>query len=190
MVQKNIKNNNHFQKNKEDLLKINKEIKSEEVRLIGVNGEAFGVLSLKDALKKVSEIELSEGIELDLVEISPNANPPVCKIMNYSKYLYEKQKKEKLNKKQSKATKLKEIVIKPAIDVNDFNHKCNQARSFLEKGDKVKIMLRMSGREIQHSNDNIKKIQAFIEKLNDISKIEQALKKDRFIFHAILAPIK
>ncbi len=171
--------------------RINKEIKTDEVRVIGFDGDQLGIMKTKDALNLAYKISLeNNGQDIDLVEISPNANPPVCKIMNFKKYLYEKNKKEKLNKKQSKAVKLKEIVIKPAIDIHDFEHKCKQARSFLEKGDKVKIMLRMSGREIQHAEENSKKIQAFIKNLEDICKIEQPIKKERSIFSAILVPLK
>jgi translation initiation factor IF-3 len=152
MSQTNIKTQNH-KKNQD--LKINKQITAPEVRLLGRDGEALGIMSLKDANNLVYKIAENEGIDLDLVEISAQTNPPVCKIMNYSKYLYEKNKKEKLNKKQSKSVKMKEIVIKPAIGKHDFDHKLKQAKSFLGEGDKVKIMLRMSGREIQHADENV-----------------------------------
>jgi translation initiation factor IF-3 len=181
--------NNRIIKNQKKTqdLRINRQITAPEVRVLDREGEALGVMSLKEAINAVYQIINSEGIEMDLVEISPNANPPVCKIMNYSKYLYEKNKKEKLNKKQSKAVKLKEIVIKPAIDVHDFEHKCKQAKSFLEKGDKVKVMLRMSGRELQHVEKNVERLKEFVENLKDISKIEQPIKRDNRIVSAILS---
>ena len=183
-----IKNKTTTNKKTQDL-RINKFITAPEVRVIGREGEALGIMSLKDALGLVLQIIHNENIEMDLVEISPTTNPPVCKIMNYSKYLYEKNKKEKQNKKQSKACKLKEIVIKPRIGEHDLDHKFKQAKSFLEKSDKVKIMLKMTGRENQHVEENTEILKSFIERFKDISKIEQPMKKDRNIVSTILAPL-
>lgn len=185
MSQTNNRTQN-YKKNQD--LKINKQITAQEIRVLGREGEALGIMSIKDANNLVYQIVNNEGIEMDLVEISPNTDPPVCKIMNYSKYLYEKNKKDKLNKKQSKATKMKEIVIKPAIGKHDFDHKLKQAKSFLEDGDKVKVMLRMSGREIQHADENVKKLELFTEGLKDvITKIEQPIKRERNIMSTILS---
>lgn len=125
---------------------------------------------------------------MDLVEISPNAKPPVCKIMDYSKYLYEKKRKEKLNKKNSKIIKMKEITMRPVIDEHDYQTKLKNARGFLEKGDKVKIMLKMRGRELQHVSENVNVIKRFIDDLVDVAKVEQNLKQDKGLAMAILQP--
>jgi translation initiation factor IF-3 len=193
MVQVFKRDNQNFSKtqksNRTDNARINNQINSKEVRLIGRNDEQLGIVSLEHALELVENIIENENIEMDLVEVSANANPPVCKIMNYSKYCYEKNKKEKLNKKQSKSSKVKEVVIKPAIDKHDFEHKCRNAKKFLEEGDKVKIMLKMRGREIQHSQDNVEILKRFIAALEEISKIEQPIKQDKFVVSTILSPL-
>lgn len=192
MIQVYNRDNQNFNRtqksNRGDSLRINNQIQSKEVRLIGRNEEQLGVVTLEHAFGLVRDIIENENIEMDLVEVSANANPPVCKIMNYSKYCYEKDKKDKLNKKQSKSNKVKEIVIKPAIDKHDFDHKCRSAKKFLEEGDKVKIMLKMRGREIQHSQDNVEILKRFIAQLEDIAKIEQPIKQDKFLVSAILSP--
>jgi len=108
--------------------------------------------------------------------------------MDYGKYLYEKKRKDKLNKKNSKITKLKEITIRPAIDEHDYQTKLKHARDFLLDGDKVKIMLKMRGRELQHVSENMNAIKRFIDDLAEISKVEQNLKQDRGLTMAILQP--
>ena len=110
---------------------INEQIRDKEIRLIGENGEQLGIMSSKDAMKMAIEAEL------DLVKIAPTAKPPVCKIIDYRKYRYEQAKREKEAKKNQKVTEVKEIRLSPNIDDNDLNTKANQARKFLEKGDKV-----------------------------------------------------
>ena len=112
---------------------INEQIRDKEIRLIGENGEQLGIMSSKDAMKMAIEAEL------DLVKIAPTAKPPVCKIIDYRKYRYEQAKREKEAKKKQKVTEVKEIRLSPNIDDNDLNTKANQARKFLEKGDKVKV---------------------------------------------------
>ena len=119
---------------------INEQIRDKEIRLIGENGEQLGIMSSKDAMKMAIEAEL------DLVKIAPTAKPPVCKIIDYRKYRYEQAKREKEAKKKQKVTEVKEIRLSPNIDDNDLNTKANQARKFLEKGDKVKVTLRFRGR--------------------------------------------
>jgi translation initiation factor IF-3 len=153
--------------------KINERIRAIEVRLINEDGSMAGVMSRNAAQR------IADDLELDLVELSPNASPPVCKIMDYSKFVYEKKKKEKLNKKNSKATKLKEITIRPAINEHDYQTKLKHARGFLEKGDKVKIMIKMRGRELQHTSENTEVLKKFIDGLADISKVEQEVKAER-----------
>ncbi len=162
--------------------RINKQIFARDVRLIGHEGETLGVMTWEDAFYR------AESLDLDLVEISPHAKPPVCKIMDYSKFLYEKKRKEKENKKNSKVTKMKEITMRPAIDEHDYQTKLKNARGFLEKGDKVKVMLKMRGRELQHASENVNIIKRFIDDLVDVAKIEQNLKQDRGMTMAILQP--
>ena len=162
--------------------RINRQIFAREVRLVGVEGESLGVLPWQDAFYR------AEALDLDLVEISPYAKPPVCKIMDYSKFLYEKKRKEKENKKNSKVTKMKEITMRPAIDEHDYQTKLKNTRGFLEKGDKVKVMLKMRGRELQHASENLNLIKRFIDDLADIAKVEQNLKQDKGLAMAILQP--
>ena len=119
---------------------INEQIRDKEIRLIGENGEQLGIMSSKDAMKMAIEAEL------DLVKIAPTAKPPVCKIIDYRKYRYEQAKREKEAKKKQKVTEVKEIRLSPNIDDNDLNTKANQARKFLEKGDKFRCIPREAWR--------------------------------------------
>jgi translation initiation factor IF-3 len=162
--------------------RINNKIFAKEIRLIGEDGTPIGIIPRNEGLR------MAEEVELDLVEISPNASPPVCKIMDYSKYLYEKKKKEKLNKQNSKAIKLKEVTIRPAIEEHDYQTKLKHARGFLEDGDKVKIMLKMKGRELQHTAENLETLKRFVDDLADISKLEQGMKNDKSTPMVILQP--
>ena len=125
---------------------INEQIRDKEVRLIGEDGEQIGIVSVKEAMQMAREADL------DLVKISPNAKPPVCKIIDYGKFRYEQMRKDKEAKKKQKVMETKEVRLSPNIDVNDLNTKANQARKFLGKGDKVKVSLRFRGREMAHVN--------------------------------------
>lgn len=149
---------------------INEQIRDKEVRLIGSDGEQLGVMSAKEAQKIADD----EG--LDLVKISPKANPPVCKVVDYGKYKYEQMRKEKEAKKKQHTVELKEIRLSPNIDTNDLNTKVNAARKFLEKGDKVKITLRFRGREMAHMNDSKHILDDFAEALSEVSVVEKAPK--------------
>ena len=126
-------------------LLINEEIRDKEIRLIGLDGEQLGIMSTKDALKISSEKEL------DLVKIAPQAQPPVCRIMDYGKYRFEQTKREKEAKKNQKVIDVKEIRLSLNIDTNDFNTKVNHAVKFLKAGNKVKVSLRFRGREMVYS---------------------------------------
>ena len=126
-------------------LLINEEIRDKEIRLIGSEGEQLGIRSSKEALKIAAEKDL------DLVKIAPQAQPPVCRIMDYGKYRFEQQKREKENKKNQKVVEIKEVRLSINIDTNDFNTKVNQANKFLKNGDKVKVSIRFRGREMAHS---------------------------------------
>ena len=124
---------------------INEQIRDREVRLIGEDGQLIGIMSSRDAFK------MAQDAGLDLVKIAPKAQPPVCKIVDYGKYRYEQARKEKEAKKKQKTMEVKEVRLSPNIDSNDLNTKINQARKFLEHGDKVKVTLRFRGRELAHT---------------------------------------
>jgi translation initiation factor IF-3 len=137
-----------------------------EIRLIDEKGEMQGVVSVKAA------IEAAEAAGLDLVEISPNSEPPVCKILDYGKYKYEMHKKAAVERKKQKVIELKEIKLRPTIDDNDFNIKMRNARSFLEEGDKVKVTLRFRGREMSHQELGTALMTKVKQTLADVSKVE------------------
>ncbi|PPI86813.1 translation initiation factor IF-3 [Candidatus Pantoea edessiphila] len=124
--------------------RINNEINAAEVRLTGFNGEQIGIVSLQEALKR------AEVLGVDLVEISPNAEPPVCRIMNYGKFVYEKSKSSKEQKKKQKIVHIKEIKFRPGTDEGDYKIKLRNLIKFLEEGDKTKVTLRFRGREMAH----------------------------------------
>ena len=149
---------------------INGKIGDREIRLIGSQGEQIGVMNSKEALRMAREEEL------DLVLIAPNANPPVCKIIDYGKYRYEMARKEKEAKKKQKVIEIKEVRLSPNIDENDVNTKAKAARKFLEKGDKVKVSLRFRGREMSHMNQSRHILDDFAEKLSDIAVIDKPAK--------------
>ena len=149
---------------------INGKIGDREIRLIGSQGEQIGVMNSKEALRMAREEEL------DLVLIAPNANPPVCKIIDYGKYRYEMARKEKEAKKKQKVIEIKEVRLSPNIDENDVNTKAKAARKFLEKGDKVKVSLRFRGREMSHMNQSRHILDVFAEKLSDIAVIDKPAK--------------
>ena len=151
-------------------LMINEQIRDREVRLIGENGEQLGIMSAKDAYK------LAKEAELDLVKIAPTAKPPVCKIIDYGKYRYELARKEKEAKKKQKVIEIKEVRLSPNIDENDLNTKMNNARKFLEKGNKVKVTLRFRGREMAHMSKTKYILDDFAEKLADIAAVDKPAK--------------
>ncbi|HCA21803.1 MAG TPA: translation initiation factor IF-3 [Lachnospiraceae bacterium] len=160
---------------------INEQIRDKEVRVIGAEGNQLGVMSIKDALAAAEEAEM------DLVRVSPNAKPPVCRIVDYSKFRYEMIRKEKEQKKKQKIVEVKEVRLSPNIDVNDLNTKINMARKFLSKGDRVKVTLRFRGRELAYVNQSKKILDDFAEKLSDISTVDKAAKfegRNMFMFLA------
>lgn len=138
-------------------LEINEEIRDKEIRVIGADGSQLGVMSPDKALK------LAEEANLDLVKIAPTAVPPVCRVMDYGKYRFEQQKREKENKKNQKVVEIKEVRLSINIDTNDFNTKVNQANKFLKNGDKVKVSIRFRGREMAHSKLGLDVMQRFGE---------------------------
>lgn len=149
---------------------INEQIRDKEVRLIGENGEQLGVMSSREAMKLASEAEL------DLVKIAPTAKPPVCKIIDYGKYKYELTRKEKEAKKKQKTVELKEVRLSPNIDTNDLNTKMNNAKKFIQKGNKVKVTLRFRGREMAHMSQSRHILDDFAKSLEDIASVEKPAK--------------
>ena len=163
-------------------LLINEEIRAKEVRVISGEGEQLGIMSLSDAM------DAANARNLDLVEISPNANPPVCKIMDYGKYKFDLAKKEKEARKKQKVISVKEIRFSPSIDTNDLNTKVNQASKFLKSGDKVKVSVRFRGRELSYMDNGITLLNQFASKLEEFSTIEKAPLKEGRSMVMFLAP--
>lgn len=163
-------------------MKVNREIRAPKVRVIGSTGEQIGVLALYEAVAKAEE----EG--LDLVEISPSANPPVCKIMNYGKFRYDQTKREKENKKAQHQVKIKEVKLKPNISAHDLATKQEHSREFLTKGNKVKITCTFRGREAAHPELGEKLMQKLCEDLEDIATPEAPLKMFGRSLIVVLAP--
>lgn len=147
-------------------LNINEQIRARQVRLIGEEGEQIGVVAIAEALR------MAEEAGLDLVEISPNAEPPVCKVLDYGKYKYEQQKKAAEARKKQKVIEVKELKFRPNIDEHDYQVKVKAARRFLEAGDKVKITLRFRGREMAHLDLGMNVMKRVKEELLDLAKVE------------------
>ena len=146
---------------------INGQIRDREVRVIGADGEQLGVMSSRDAQK------LADEAELDLIKIAPKAKPPVCKIMDYGKFRYEQQKREKEAKKKQHVVETKEIRLSPNVEMNDLKTKANNARKFITKGDKVKVTLRFRGREMAHIGSSAHVLDDFAQMLEDIAQVSK-----------------
>lgn len=163
-------------------MKVNREIRAPKVRVISHTGEQVGVVSLYEA------IAMAEEQGLDLVEIVPGSNPPVCKIMNFGKFRYDQSKREKENKKASHQIKVKEIKLKPNIDVHDLETKTRHARDFLTGGNKVKITCTFRGREMMHPEIGEKLVQTMCQQLEDVAIVESPPKMMGRMLLAVLAP--
>lgn len=164
--------------------RINHEIKVPEVRVVDTEGKMLGVMTRNEALK------LAEEREVDLVEIAPQANPPVCRVIDYGKFIYEIQKKEKQQKKNQTASQLKEIRFKWRTATHDFNFKVKHARSFIEDGNKVKASVMFRGREITHQEIGKELLVKFVEAMADVAKLDQPLKFEGKNLSVILSPEK
>jgi translation initiation factor IF-3 len=162
--------------------KINEEITAPELRVVDSRGTPLGILSKKEALRVAQEQNL------DLVEIAPQATPPVAKIIDYGKFIYEQQKREKTQKKAQKHSELKEIRFKAGTDTHDFDFKTRHAREFLLEGHKVKATVMFRGREIMHQEIGQKMLQRFMDALADVSKVDQAMKQEGRFLSLTLAP--
>lgn len=165
-------------------VQINGEIRFKELRVIDNDGAQLGIMNTKDALN------ISEDKELDLVVISPTANPPVARIMDYGKHIYELSKKQKESKKNQKIINIKEIRVSPSIEEHDINIKANNAKKFLKCGDKVKITVRFRGREVDYSYIGEKILEKFIEMLKDYGTPDKKAKLEGRNISLIMSPKK
>ena len=163
---------------------VHEDIREKEIRVISTDGTQLGILQTSEAQKMADEAEL------DLVMISPNAQPPVCKIMNLGKFIYEQSKKEKEAKKNQKVINIKEVRVSLTIEEHDISIKAKNARKFLLDGDKVKITVRFRGREMELSHLGKKILDNFAAKLEDVSVIEKPAKKEGRNMTMVLGPKK
>ncbi len=148
-------------------LQTNSQIRDREIRLIGSDGQQLGIMSAYEAQR------IADDDGLDLVKISPNSVPPVCRIMDYSKYKYEQNKKEKEMRRNQKTIEIKEVWLSMTIDIGDLNTKANIARKFLQDGNKVKATIRMRGRQQAYAAQGVEVMRKFAEILSDVSKIDK-----------------
>lgn len=165
-------------------VRINNEITAPVVRVVDAQGTMLGIMPISDALKTAYE----QG--LDLVEIAPQANPPVCRIIDFGKYQYEQHKREKQQRKQQQQTQVKEIRLKIVTDTHDLDFKARHARQFLLDGNKVKVTVLFRGREITHQEFGENILQQFWQRLEDIAKFDQPIRGEGRTMTMILAPDK
>lgn len=162
--------------------RVNEDIRVPQVRLIDENGEMQGVLTVRDAIQRAFSVGL------DLVEISPNAEPPVAKILDYGKFKYEQQKKKNEAKKKQKVIEIKEVKVRPNIDENDYQRKMRDMKEFIGEGDKVKVTLRFRGREMAHQDIGMKVMERICAELENEVKIEQMPRLESRQMIMVLAP--
>lgn len=169
MEEKAINNNSNNRNSRNNRFSVptNDQIRAKEVRVVGADGSQLGIMPIEDARKKAEEAEL------DLVLVAAQANPPVCKIIDYGKYRYEQMRREKDAKKKQHTVEIKEIRMSPNIDDNDLNTKIAAARKFLERGDRVKVTLRFRGREMAHMKDHVHILTDFAQALSDIATVDK-----------------
>lgn len=161
---------------------LNEQIRARQVRVIGADGEQLGVKNLQEAL------QLAYAANLDLVNVAPTANPPVCRIMDYGKYRYEMQKREKEARKNQKVTDMKEIRLSPTIEEHDLQTKLRNVAKFLKDGDKVKLTIRFRGRQITHTDLGRRVLERAYEQVADLSVVERHPKMEGRSMIMILAP--
>lgn len=162
--------------------RVNEQITSDPVRVVNADGEMVGVITLKEGL----EIAYQAG--LDLVEVSPNADPPVCKVLDYGKYKYEAQKKANEARKKQKVIDVKEIKMRPGIDEHDYQVKMRSVRRFLDEGDKVKMTIRFRGREMAHQELGMKVLDRIRTDIEELAKVEQTPRTEGRMMTMVLAP--
>jgi len=161
---------------------VNEEIRVPQVRLIDQDGEMQGVMSARDALLR------AYAVGLDLLEISPNADPPVCKILDFCKFKYEQQKKRNEAKKKQRVIEIKEVKVRPNIDENDYQVKLRSMKNFIEEGDKVKVTLRFRGREMAHQDIGVKVLERIRADLEAATKVEQMPRMEMRQMVMVLSP--
>ena len=175
---------NYFQRRTKDRgPKSNNRISSPEVQVIASNGENLGILNTNEA------ISTAKNQGLDLIEIAPNANPPVCKIMDMGKFKYDAQKKANLAKKKQKIVSLKEIKMRPVTETHDYEFKVKNAKKFISKGDKVKFTIRFKGRELQHSHLGNELMIKIKDDMKDVGKVEMNPKFDGKQMIMVIQPL-
>ena len=162
--------------------RVNDEIRAPQVRLIDQDGEMQGVMSARDAWLR------AQSVGLDLLEISPNADPPVVKILDFGKYKYELQKKRNEAKKKQKVIEIKEIKVRPNIDENDYQVKLRAMKSFIGEGDKVKVTLRFRGREMAHQEIGVRVLERIRSEMDPLSKVEQMPRMENRQMVMVLTP--
>ena len=162
--------------------RVNEDIRVPQVRLIDQDGEMMGVMTARDAMLRAFSVGL------DLVEISPNADPPVAKILDYGKFKYEQQKKKNEAKKKQRVIEIKEIKVRPNIDENDYQVKMRAMKSFIEEGDKVKVTLRFRGREMAHQDIGIKVLERIRGDMDEKTKVEQMPRMENRQMIMVLTP--
>ncbi len=163
-------------------IRINEGIRIKEVRTIGENGEQIGVIPTAEALRMAKESGF------DLVEVAPKANPPVCRIMNFSKYKYEQEKKERLARKKQRVIRIKEIKLKPNIEENDYQVKLRHLKKFLERGDKAKVTLVFRGREMAHTDIGANLMNRLMKDLSEVAVPERMPMLDHKVMILIMSP--
>ncbi|MEO9904482.1 MULTISPECIES: translation initiation factor IF-3 [Nisaea] len=161
---------------------MNRDILAEKVRCIDPEGEMLGVLTVREGILKAEEFGL------DLVEVSPNADPPVCKILDYGKFKYEAQKKKNEAKKKQKVIEIKEIKLRPNIDAHDFEVKMKNVRKFIGEGDKVKVTLRFRGREMAHQDLGMNVLNRVRDEMEEAAKVESYPKMEGRQMIMVIAP--
>jgi translation initiation factor IF-3 len=162
--------------------RVNEDIRVPQVRLIDQDGEMIGVMSAREAVQRAF------AVGLDLLEISPNAEPPVCKIVDFGKFKYEQQKKKNEAKKKQKVVEIKEVKVRPNIDENDYQVKMRAMKSFIEEGDKVKVTLRFRGREMAHQEIGIRVLERIRTEMEAATKVEQMPRMENRQMVMVLSP--
>jgi len=161
---------------------VNRDIVAQSIRVVGEDGEMLGVMSIEDALEK------ADALALDLVEISPNSDPPVCKILDYGKFKYQAQKKAAEARKKQKTVDVKEIKMRPSIERHDYDVKMRAINKFLDDGDKVKVTIRFRGREFLHQELGMQMLERVRGELEDKAKVEALPKMEGRQMVMVVAP--
>ena len=161
---------------------LNEDIHDKEIRLIGSDGEQMGIVSSEEALK------IADAQGLDLVKISPQANPPVCKLMNYGKFRFEQSKREKEARKNQRVVEVKEIRMSPGSDIGDFNTKLKNAQKFIADGNRVKVSVRFRGREMAHTDIGRALLDKFAEQCAETASLDKGAKLEGRMMSIFLSP--